>query len=110
LVGFIKSQAVTTAEELLEVKERITADSGVSFTPRKKPHFSNESTYKYVEPDVLPTIKEAPSSPAVIQEHMMDHWSAMVTAVKILKEMSHMHLKPILHANAGFYTINHVLF
>ncbi len=48
LVGLLKSQAVTTEDELFEVKERIMAESGVSFTPRKKPRFSSESAYKYV--------------------------------------------------------------
>jgi hypothetical protein len=37
LVGLVKSQEVTTEDELIEVKERVMADSGVSFTPRKKP-------------------------------------------------------------------------
>jgi hypothetical protein len=35
LVGLVKSQAVTTNEELFDVKDRILADSGVTFTPRK---------------------------------------------------------------------------
>jgi hypothetical protein len=91
LVGLIKSQEVTTEDELLDVKDRVMADSGVSFTPRKKPRFSSESTFEYVESDLLPTIEEAPSSPAAMQEHMLEHWSSMVTAVKILKDMSLKH-------------------
>jgi hypothetical protein len=91
LVGLLKSQAVTTKDELIEVKERIMAESGMSFTPRKKPQFLSESAYKYVEADLLPTIKEAPSSPAAMQEHMVEHWASMVSAVKILKDMSLKH-------------------
>jgi hypothetical protein len=39
LVGLIKSQAVTTEEEMCEVKERIMADLGMSYTS----HFLSES-------------------------------------------------------------------
>jgi hypothetical protein len=77
LVGLIKSQVVTTEEELFEVKEHIMAALGGTFTPRKKPHFSSESAYEYVEADLRPTIKEAPSSPAAMQEHILDYWSIM---------------------------------
>jgi hypothetical protein len=91
LVGLVKSQGVTTEDELFDVKDRILADSGVSFTPRKKPRFSAESSFEYVEADLLPTIEEAPSSPEGKQEHMLEHWASMVSAVQILKAMSLKH-------------------
>jgi hypothetical protein len=91
LVGAIKSQAVTTPEELFDVKDRMTAGSGMSFTPRKKPRFSPESSYEYVKADLLPTIGEAPSSPGGVQDHMTEHWSDMVNTIHILKDMSQKH-------------------
>jgi hypothetical protein len=47
--------------ELLEAKERVLNPAkGVSFTPRKKPWFSSNSSLEYAEEDLLPTILEPP--------------------------------------------------
>jgi hypothetical protein len=73
------------------VKDRATAGSGVSFTPRKKPRFLSESSFEYVEADPLPTTEEAHNSPGAVQEHMTEHWAAMVDAMRILKDMSQKH-------------------
>jgi hypothetical protein len=109
LIGLIKDQSVTTPDEFLEVKSRVTGKSGVSFTPRKKPRFSTDSTYEYVEADLLPTIEEAPTTPAALQEHIADHWSDMVAALKILKTMSLKHARyetEILRISEDIDTLN----
>jgi hypothetical protein len=91
LVGLITRRQVTAPEELFDVKERLTKAVSVSFTPRKKPRFSSESTYDYTESDLLPTISEAPDGMNEIQEHMVAHWSSIVKGMQMLKDMGAKH-------------------
>jgi hypothetical protein len=49
----------------------------MSFPPRKKPHFSTELSYQYVESKLLPTIEEAPSSPEALQSHLIERWVSL---------------------------------
>jgi hypothetical protein len=86
LVALVRSQEVTTSEELLEAKTRIQNPAkGVSFTPRKKPRFSNDPTWEYAEADMLPSIPEIPDTPGGLQDHIVTNWSAMLETVAAVK-------------------------
>jgi hypothetical protein len=50
LVQLVMLQAVTSEEELLATKERVTnLAKGVSFMPRKEPRFSSNPTWEYAK-------------------------------------------------------------
>jgi hypothetical protein len=78
--------------ELGAIKQRIlNPSSGVSFTPRKKPRYSDDSwEFAGGGLDVLPSIEEAPDSsdPAALQEHIGRQWSTVITAVETLKSVA----------------------
>jgi hypothetical protein len=86
LIQLITSQSVTTEEELLEAKAWVlNLAKGVSFTPRKKPRFSLESSWEYAEEDLLPTISEAPGGSDGLQDHIAENWSSMLKTVEAVK-------------------------
>jgi hypothetical protein len=75
-----------TPEELTDATTRIRNPAkGVSFTPRKKPRFSMDSTWDYAETDVLPSIPEVPVSPGGLHDHIVQNWSAMLRTVEAMK-------------------------
>jgi hypothetical protein len=109
LVGLITTRKVTASAELFEVKERLTKPVAVSFTPRKKPRFSEESMYDYAETDLLPTISEAPEATSDIQDHVIEHWSSMVKGMQLLKDMGTKHSRyetEILRISDDIDTLN----
>jgi hypothetical protein len=82
----INGDAVTEAE-LAAIKKRVlNPASGVSYTPRKKPRYS-EDTWDFPDMEMLPTIAEGPATedPEVLQEHIRLHWKSMVQAIEALK-------------------------
>jgi hypothetical protein len=86
LADLVKTQAVTTKEELLDAKVRVLDPAkGVSFTPRKKPRFLSESSWEYAEDELLPAIEEAPSTTEGLQDHIVNNWSAMLKTVEMVR-------------------------
>jgi hypothetical protein len=86
LVTLVQTLDVTTVEELDDAKKRILNPSkGVSFTPRKKPRFSTDSTWEYAEADNLPAIPEVPRTAEGLQDHIVKNWSAMLLTVEAVK-------------------------
>jgi hypothetical protein len=78
--------------ELGAIKQRIlNPSSGVSFTPRKKPLYSDDSwEFAGGGLEVLPVIEEAPDplDLAVLQEHIGRQWSTVIIAVATLKSVA----------------------
>jgi hypothetical protein len=54
---------------------------GVSFTSRKKPRFSEDSSWEYTKEELLPSILEAPGDVEALQDHIAENWLVMIKAV-----------------------------
>jgi hypothetical protein len=86
LVDLVQHGDVGSVEELIDSKDRIINPSrGVSFTPRKKPRFSNSFLDDYSEMDVMASIEEVPTELEAVQAHMIENWPTMVRTIESFK-------------------------
>jgi hypothetical protein len=79
----------TSRAELEAIKERtVNPSSGVSFTPRKKPRYSDD--WDFPELELLPTIEEGPDPQDAeeLQGHIGRHWKDLVATVETLKSVA----------------------
>jgi hypothetical protein len=77
------------AAELATIKSKILdPSSGVGFTPRKKPRYSEE--WEYPEVEALPPIDKIPagSGESELQSHISEHWETLVKSAETLKKVA----------------------
>jgi hypothetical protein len=74
--------------ELAVIKGRILSpSSGVGFTPRKKPRYS-DSSWDFAELDILPPLEEGPGmqDKEALSSHILEQWKGTVQTVEVLKK------------------------
>jgi hypothetical protein len=77
--------------ELKAIKIRImNPTAGVSFTPRKKPRYSDDSSWDFPDVAVLPTLEEGPDpqDAAAMSAHIVGQWKDIVQSVEGLKTLA----------------------
>jgi hypothetical protein len=77
--------------ELATIKACIMDPSaGVGFTPRKKPRYSEESSWEFPDVAVLPTLEEGPDpqDSEAMSAHIVGQWKDTVQTVEALKTLA----------------------
>jgi hypothetical protein len=85
----VQAGDASDAAELATIKSKILdPSSGVGFTPRKKPRYSEE--WEYPEVEALPPIDEIPAGlgETELQSHISEHWETLVKSVETLKKVA----------------------